>query len=251
LFRTIDNYPDHARWVDWLFRGCGMPIAHIAIVLDLDPRAIDAWIRRPYKWGRRRAVPAGPRRRGRAVILGPTAGKVARLRELKYSAAKIARLLCLDLADVKEFIARIKPIRRAALARPRERAQQAALRPCRRRRRKHPAPMIADPWRCPGDAALDRQATAIMPAIAAEARELVDHQAGAELPAAEPVAPPPAAWSGPLNPNATKAPKLTPDQMREVAELRSLGRSEYDLARSFGVARNTIRRAAPCLARNR
>jgi len=223
------------RWFDWL-TACGLSAPRIATVLGLDLRIVNAGLDR-----RRVAAlpaPTGPPRKGGASILGPTANKIQRLRELKYSAGKIAHILALDLVDVEDLVRRLKPIRRAALARPREHAQQAALRTRRRRRR--PRPPIVDLWRCPGDAELDREA-AMMPAIVAEARELDDHQAVAELPAAELLATP---WSGPASTQARGedhgSAKLTRPAVDKIRRLRAEGWSTGKLARQFGVARNTI-----------
>jgi len=252
-------------WVDWLSRGCSLPLDHVALVLELDPSVVDAFLHRT-KHGRRRAVPTRPPRPGRAAgapsppILAQTAVKVRRLAELKYPAARIAEVLELDPPAVRDFLTRSRPVRRAAVSRPRGHAEQAALKANRHRRANRlfarrqrqaarmaaaapPAPRSTwDRRKRVSDAELD-QAGAKLAAIAAAAV--------AELARAEAPAPPPAElpatrheWTGSSSPHARGedhgSAKLSRADVKEIRRLRAAGSSTGELAKGFGVSRATI-----------
>jgi hypothetical protein len=237
LRRGISTRPD-LTWLLWLEK-CDVPREHIRLLMggrtDEELEAIRSRPRRGYA----DLDPMGPPRRpdmGRS-LLGQNGTKTRILHELRYSSQRIAELLDLDPADVADFIRRTRPIRRAALSRPREPAAQARI----DQRRRHSPPPPAKPrlaeldWKWRDDVGPDGAIELPERIRAAEPVDLVDVESR----------PAPAPWTGPTTTHATGeqhgSAKLDWPKVREVRRLRLEGVSMYALARRYGVAENTIR----------
>ncbi len=201
----------------------------------------------------KRRVPASPpRRRPVSMIGGRTARYVRTLARLGYDGDRIATLLVIDRHAVSDFLLRLEPVRKAELARPRERSEQerlranqaaAAARVERRRILTPPAGWSNGDRLTTGEA---RDWTNFMTALH-EARA-----SGADIlglasrvwfapPRSRPQAPPvkPAIWTGPENPYVGN-PKLTPEMIAEIHALRLQGWSTGKLAKRYAVTRATI-----------
>ena len=273
------------RWIRWM-DACGVPADHIAVVLDIDPSQVAAWLgritRNATAWeieqmrelrsagytvraialelGRSRSaiydavergdLPAWPpspplQRRRQGVIRAELATRVKAFHRLDYGVFQICTILNLDVAAVRDFIARIRAQSGDGyLSRPRTRREQSALQPPRPRRER-PAPIPAC-WKR-ADSRLDSAGWTPppeLPAIAAV--ELVIDQAAPELPATPPIERPPAdgpAWSGfrTVHGERNGNSKLAAADAREIRRLRAEGMSLYALAKRYDVAENTIR----------
>jgi hypothetical protein len=127
---------------------------------------------------------------------------------------------------------RIAPIRRAALVCPRSKAEQARIRPPRRR----PDPRPPLDWRELDDVGPDgRPLELVEPSPpAAELDHQVDHAPAIVDP------PPRCEWVGPTAMTGGSVRKLRDDQLDDIRRERAAGASVYALARKYGVARNTI-----------
>jgi DNA-binding CsgD family transcriptional regulator len=183
---------------------------------------------------------------GGNAILGKMATKIRRLAALDYPPARIAAILGVDIAEVRSFLARTEPVRRAHLVRPRMKSEHARMvRNQRRRPPPKPKPYCPAPdeeWRYVNDVGPD--GTVELLTIAAA--ELVDHQAAVELPPATVEArPAPNVWVGSASAHATGeahgSAKLTQAKADEIRELHAAGRSIYSLAPEFGVSKSAIR----------
>ncbi len=128
------------RWVAWLLSR-GLPIPHTAIVLESDVGTVETF------WAEHRTThssdPSWPphteyhRDPGARTIRAEQYGKVARLRDLGYSAAETAHFLALSPTTVREFLVRTQPRKDGRpRARPLERAEHQAMQAAARRRRR-------------------------------------------------------------------------------------------------------------------
>jgi DNA-binding CsgD family transcriptional regulator len=280
-----------ALWIRWLSLACSVPIADIAVVLELSEESITAFLTRTDGWvsadmaasaiemhaagisvsrigrelGRHRHVvqealdrggsamrtPTGPPRLPGigSELRGPNASKVRRLASLSYPPARIAKILAVDVADVKSFLARTAPVRGASLAKPRSRPDHARMvrnqaRAAARQRDREQARAARAAREVWGKASEpDPAPPPVTTAVVTEVREL-DASAAAELPA---TAAPPAStpWTGPTDwrPRGEQhgSAKLTQAKADEIRRRRAGGESMYSLARQFHVAENTIR----------
>jgi hypothetical protein len=226
-------------WIRWLALRCALPLEHVATVLALDLAAVDACINRTTCSGPVPGIPTRPPTRtdDRRRLTGQSTTKVRRLTELAYPPSVIARILDVPPRAVEDFLRRLVPIRRAALSRPRSRAEQKRIGPPRPRCEPPPAPpeIPADEaWRYQdGPSPTDPPPATIAPAAAV--LELHQVEVEAPPPAREP-------WDGPTSPFGGK-PKLTEEEALEVRHKRAAGWSVYELADAYEVTRNTIYRS--------
>ena len=228
-------------WVRWLDFNEVEP-AHISIILKFAPGDVAAILERPRKGPRPKSA---PQKRG-CAILGGTAAKVRALARLGYQPTAIARIVAVDLVDVHDFLARIRPVRTTRLVRPRGPAEQTRVNHHRRRRRPAtppPRPPAIDPgeaWKYRDDIGPDGRPVAIdRPPAADVVVDLVE----LELPA---VAPRPVnAWVGPTDcfPRGEQHghAKLTDADVVEVLRRHATGTSIYALAKTYKVNPGTIR----------
>jgi hypothetical protein len=232
-------------WVRWLHQGCLMPLEHVADVLELDPAEIAAYLAHKPRNGHRPPQPAGPPRkagfanRPGLAIRGGSGRKIRRLRDLGYQGFQIALFLGIHVDDVREFIRRITPIRKAALNRPRERSVQLGLRPTLPRFVPPALAKIAADWNYrdrPVDVAELPAAAPI--AVAVDNQVAVDAAVGAR--AATQHHRNSTAWVGPDTP-LLRNPKLAGDQVDKAREMLRAGDSYPVVARRFGVSVNTLR----------
>ena len=227
-------------WCRWL-RAVGLPTAHIAILLNLDPVEVDSHLAVPSfgspvfpaKYIGKRGDPSV------RPVTDDTANKIRRLIELDYDVDRIAEILCLQVPMVVNCLRRFTPVRRVALVRPRTRKEQERLQRNQRRRAKAAAVRAARAlWvRC----ASPLDDAGCKAAIIPSADELLDLAfEPAPLPCPEPTR-----WNqttdertrwGESNGQA----KLTRELAREIRQLHADGVSMYELARRFDVARGTI-----------
>jgi len=231
-----------------------------------DPAAVAAYA------GSSRRVPTGPPRTtsGRSIV-AQTGTRVRRLAELKYGPARTAQILGLHEGDVRDFLARLQPLRRARrdparLVRPRsqveaENARQARLRAAvafkarlrriaRREARRQTRREAEAAWGPRGEAserAEWSEARARLEALKAPPPADVARQVVGELAAiaTSPIESAPVnTWVGPTSPwasgSAHGGSKLTEADVIEARRLRAEGWSTGKLAKKFGCARNTI-----------
>jgi len=249
-------------WIDWLVRGCSLPLDHVCIVLAVAQAVVDEFVRRT-KHGRPRAVPTRPPRPGRAAgdpvtrILAQAGHKVQALEALGYPPARIAVILDLDGAIVRDFLKRTSPVRRSTLSRPREPAAQARLDANRRRRQHRLAarrrrqaarigPVVPASWRStwsrrpvPRDAELDL----VVAPIAAAPPELPE-LAAVTTEDPDPV-PARHEWTGPASMKAIGeahgSARLTEADVIAIRRGFAAGRSIYSLAKERAIATGTAR----------
>jgi transposase-like protein len=256
-------------WVRW-FAECGVCTAHIAFVFAR--RA--AQIERTIEPARKGPVPApliGPPLRSQKgpEIHGPTAAKVRSLRSLGYEVDRIAGLLGLRRGDVKDFLDRIRPLRRPqvlphALTRPRSRKDhrrsvrsqaRAAHRRWLRQKTSPPKPKPynpADPdawgYRDPlARLELEEHRAAAAARTGPMARTTAQEATAAGPPAIAPPpspgpAPPP--WIGDVSGHFKGPLKLSQEDIDTIRSRLASGTSCFEMARRYGVTPNTIRRHA-------
>jgi hypothetical protein len=256
--------PLRREWV-LFFHDRRVPLEHIATILDTPLATVRGDISASYHCNRGPAwpFPAHPNEaaaRARRII-GDTAVKIRRMSELKprYTPARIAELLLLDLGRVMSYTARIRRLRPVRgdrrkpgeLIRPRTEAEQAdAWRAYDRERKRREKRELAKPpagWsykdRCQA-AATEAQARAAVITAMKEGRlsagALLDMAAGLYFAPPRP-APPPAAWSGSSSWHSVgSAQKLDPDKIAELRVLRAQGWSTGALAKRYNTTRSNI-----------
>lgn len=174
---------------------------------------------------------------------GASSTKLYRMHGLGYSAEKIACILGHPPRQISDFLRRITAVDGTLLAKPRTRKEQRQFDRERKRAARKAAAKVtskaiarAPTWPRISDAECDPPP------------ELVRHDR--VVIAAEPInvspAMPPAVtpWVGSSSFQERRGkPKLSPETQHEIQELRALGWSTYDLAKTFCVARNTICKA--------
>ena len=114
-------------WTRWLW-GAGLPVPHIAAILDITTDVVTERSNRPEQHAYPLRFHARARRRDRAIV-GETGNMIRRMTELGYGAAEVANLLWLTERTVKDFLTRITSVRGKILTRPRCRQEQRAGRP--------------------------------------------------------------------------------------------------------------------------
>ena len=122
-------------WIRWLHGECLLPLEHVADVLGLDLAAVAVYVAWKPRNGGNGRRPQGPPRYKRSVrgrrgiaILGQTGSKIRRLCVLGYQPTVISLALAIGVDDVRDFVRRLEPIRRARLSRPRGRTEQIQIR---------------------------------------------------------------------------------------------------------------------------
>jgi hypothetical protein len=234
----------------WLWRECEVPLDHVAYVLELDLAALDAWIKLPRKGGlfysRRRRPPM--RTTGSSdcrPIAGPLARYVRRLSELGYAAARIADVLSLDTASVRDYLARLTPLSAdgGQLLRPRGRSDHRASRRAARRRQRDRARASRLAWHT-------RDSTSELPgAIPCPSNGDVDlvEETIAET-SLSPLCPAP--WTGGDRMQCGELhgrAKLTWHDVDEIRSDRAIGVSIRQLAMRWAVSCGTIRAIDRCV----
>jgi hypothetical protein len=232
----LDRMSKH--WVRWLALGCALPLEHVAAVLEVDlAAAAAALVHREGGRGGHWVVPTAPPIRSSAhrlrQIHGPLATKIIRLQGLSYPPATIATILDLRRSTVLEFLRRCKPIRRAALVRPRSRPEQKRIRPPRSRPWPSPAPPeipANELWRH-GDGPSPSDPQIVLPAVdQVELEPPLDRQP----------------WDGPttlpgmVSGESHGRAKLTWKLVREIRRQHAAGWTCARLARICGVTPGTI-----------
>jgi lambda repressor-like predicted transcriptional regulator len=247
-------------WVRWLHFH-RVPLEDVAAILDISPAVVRTDIAARYHrpdgeaWPFNETDRAAVRRRS---ILNVTANKIRRMVELRYGAPRIAELLELEPPAVRSFIRRIRRRRSVRsdrvkpdeLIRPRTEAEETAGRLAakradgRRYRRQLKTPPAE--WSYQARAETARAEAAALVALQTAVREgrlsaarVLDLAAGLHFAEPRPALPEPAIWTGPES-YRCGAPKLDPQQVAEIRELRRAGWSTGKLARRFGVTRSTI-----------
>jgi hypothetical protein len=237
-------------WAVWLTQR-GLSLGHTARILDTTVETTKADLAR-----RQRYNPAVPPRTqyGRdpatRPILGHTGTKVRVLRELGHSPARIAHFLLLQPAAVRDFLARLKPLRRGRrqpgrLTRPRslveaEAARQAGRRAAAQRRRRQRIAASRAAWGQRGaaaelaDWAAARRRAAEPPALLPAAEQPAELLAAPAIAAAS-VNP----WVGRTTPMHGKC-KLSDADVLELRRLRAEGWSTGALAQKFGITRASV-----------
>jgi hypothetical protein len=119
--------PELSLWIRWLHLGCQLPLEHTAAVLGRECSLVTSWFETHVRHVR--FIPSGPPRRARrpgpqTLISGRTGTRIRILRDLGYSADRIASILAIPLDETTEFLGRIQPIRRMTLQRPRLRRRK-------------------------------------------------------------------------------------------------------------------------------
>lgn len=125
----MDRRQHRCRWVQWLW-GMGLPVPHIAALLELDEAIVEAFVAAPAV--RAKAPPLVER--DRRTIRNVTGPKVSKLYRLGYGTDQIAASLKLHPADVADWIARVVSVTGGMRTRPRTPAEQRRLESNRRRR---------------------------------------------------------------------------------------------------------------------
>jgi hypothetical protein len=245
---------DRRVWVR-LLTARGLPPSRVAFVIDVEETIVlaDLACRHPV----RRTTLTPPihglyRRPKDRPILGQLGTRVRRLASLGYAAEWIAETLVLKPSTVNDFLSRLEPVRKAELARPRDRAEEGRLRAkqaavaAREERRRLITPPTG--WTngdrfTTGEAAdWARFMTALQEARVSGAEILgLASRVWFAPPRSRPERPPaePAIWTGPESPHVGN-PKLTPDMVAEMKVLRAQGWSTGKLAKRYGVTRATI-----------
>jgi hypothetical protein len=235
------NAQDLRCWVRWL-GAASMSDAAISFVLGVDVAIVKAELNRQRT--KRRPPRALPRiRRGDDAggsIRGLNARKLYRMRELGFSAARIADVLRCDVSLIRDFLRRITGVDGQVLAQPRTKKEQRKFDYRQKARARRAAELAARPrW--------PRFRYDEPPAA-----EPFDHQGAAELPAQICAAAPPPPL--PIEPNRwheTVDPrtqfgerhgshKLTWSAVEQCRRLHAEGVSFYRLGRQFGVHPNTV-----------
>jgi len=236
--------PQATSWMRWL-SACGLPPAHVAVLIGLTEDEVAGYAPR-----RCTRPPTGPPKKSGVghAIHGPNATKIRQLREMGYPPARIGKILEVPIADVRSFLARLEPVRRAALVKPRSKADHAGMKDNQRRRRQRqrrrrpptPPPPSAPPpgewqWRIDGGpiGVVELPIAAELAAAAEPPQPTMD-----ALPKRDP-------WTGPADRQARGeshgSAKLTAADAREIRRLHAMGRSIYSLAPQFGVSKSAIR----------
>jgi hypothetical protein len=119
--------PELSLWMRWLHVGCQLPLEHVAAVLGRECSLVTSWFETHVRHVR--FIPSGPPRRARrpgpqTLISGRTGTRIRILRDLGYTADRIASVLAIPLEETADFLGRIQPIRRATLQRPRPRKRK-------------------------------------------------------------------------------------------------------------------------------
>lgn len=247
-------------WVRWL-RSCSLPDADIAVVMSYNPAAVAAYAGVP-----RKPLAGPPRTTAGRALLAETGTRVRRLKALRYGPRRIAEILGLNEGDVRDFLERLQPLRRARLVRPRthreaEAARQARLRAAvalkerlrriARREVERQRKRDAEASWGPRGEALERaewtKARARLEALQASPPADVADLDVDKLPAtaASPIESPPVnPWVGPTSMSASGSAhgqaKLTEAAVMEARRLRAEGMSTGKLAKMFGCSRNTM-----------
>ena len=124
-------------WIRWsAHANACMPIEDVAAVLEISTSAdVAGFVAYVPRRGARPAAGRPGRlavgELGRVLRSLPDGRKVRILRKLGYQPTPIAGILGLPVADVKRFLRRLEPVRKAELARPRERSEERRLRATR------------------------------------------------------------------------------------------------------------------------
>jgi transposase-like protein len=253
-----------ATWIRWFARS-HVPLEHIGFIFD---RRIDRIERvlAPANKGRPPVMPIGPplppglhERR----ILAQTGTRIKTLRSLGYETDRIAELLGLPRAAVKDFLDRLKPLRRPrllphGLSRPRShkdqhktvQSQRRAIRRRQLKRKNSPPrpkpynPADPDAWGYRDPLArleLDEHRAAVArpasPAETVAGKDTAEPRAIAAPPA--PVSNP---WVGDVSGHFKGPAKLSQEDIATIRAELAAGASCFEMARRYGVTPNTIRR---------
>ena len=106
-------------WCRWL-RAAGIPAAHVAIVLDVEPLDVETMLasqtsRRPPAfpiWGKRKHDLFS------RSVRAEMGSKIRRFAELGYDAKDVALALCLERREVESYLKRTTPARKIGTVRP-------------------------------------------------------------------------------------------------------------------------------------
>ncbi len=255
--KSVEN---RREWIRWLWAR-GLPLAHIAFVLELELDQVNADLAANYHrpdgvaWPFTEPAADDARRR---KVRNWTAIKIRRLAELQHAPADIADLLCLEAEAVASFLRRCRRLRvrrrdrlkdgdcirarthaeQRAAERARDRAQH------RRRRRELAMPPAGWSYKDrTAAAAAEAEALARCIAAAREGRlgagELLELAVGVHF--APPRLPEPAPWTGDTDPHFKGPRLLTAAQIAEAEALLRTGSSFPELAARYGCSVSTLR----------
>lgn len=272
-------------WV-LLFHFHNVPLGHIAAILEIPPDTVRGDISADYRRPNGSAWPFDQSDAAAAAarpINGQTARKVRRMTELepRYTPARIAELLLLDLGRVQSYTARIRRLRPVRgdrrkpgeLIRPRTPAEQAdawrAYDRERKRRKKRELAMPQPGWSYADRSAAARAEAAARAAFQAAVKEgrlsagaLLDLAAGLYFAPPRTAPPEPARWSGASSWQADRRKpedlpaidiagrpasaldpnsKLDWDKVGELRRLRAQGWRTKDLAARYGIHHSMVR----------
>jgi hypothetical protein len=223
--------------VGWCHYLCsrGLPREHIAFVLELSGVDVADFLAR-----RAPSRCYMPRPDSSRPILGPTAGKVDRMAALGYTAAQIARTLCLRPKTVSDRLARTTGTDGRRLVKTRTPQEQARVE-ATRQRREEAQTMAAEraAWRWAED---DDDHGALLPLPGRRPPSAphghADVPTGVEL---EPnrwnETPDPRARTGSISGRA----RLTWDEVDEIRRQGAAGETAYAIAKDRGLNAGTVR----------